>query len=164
MRKILIITLVFLVPCVCLGQFKIKTNRSANISTLDDPAGRAQGLVSLVGLDPSRFSMSQSYQVGYLSSGSRGFSQGMYLNTMTYEFSIPLLVSVQWGIASQPLSGFGTSPLMKSGPFISGTQLLYKPWKNTFIKLEYSQIPNSNSYGGLYNRYNRYRWFDDDRF
>ena len=157
MRKVLVLALVFLMPWICFAQFKTKA-APRNIGTdLRNPSGVGLGLVGMLGLDPSRFHMSQSYQMGFASIGGKSFTQGMYLNTMTYQFSIPLLVSVQWGIANQPFSGFGTSPLMQNGLFLSGAQLIYQPTKNMSIELEYRQIPYRYPYG----MYHRNRFFDE---
>ena len=123
-----------------------------------------QGLVGIFGLDPSRVNVRHSYQMGYSTFGGNNYSQGMYLNTLSYEFSIPLSVSVQWGIANQMLPGLNASPMMNDGPFISGAQILYKPTKNTVIHLEYRQVPGG--YGPMYGypyRMNSYRnkFFDE---
>ena len=164
MRKIISVLLVLLVPFVCFAQFKIKTQPQDMPTKLGTGGGMGQGLVGIFGLDPPRVSMQHAYQMGYSSFGGQNFSQGMYLNTLSYEFSIPLSVSVQWGIANQLLPGLNTSPMMNDGPFISGAQISYKPSKNTVIHLEYRQLPNG--YGPMYGspyRMVRYRnsFFDE---
>lgn len=166
MRKNILILLVLCVPLLGFGQFKINT-QSKDLSTNLNPQsdGMGQGIVSFLGLDPSRVSMQHSYSMGFSSFGGNNYSQGMYLNTLKYQFSIPLTVSVQWGIANQMLPGLNASPMMSDGPFLSGAQVLYKPTKNTVLRLEYQQIPNSYRYGGYRSPfgYNRYRdsLFDD---
>lgn len=157
MRRFIILTLVFLLPCFALGQYKVKTRPQDIQSVLRNSAGMGRGLVSLIGLDPSRFRMSQSYQMGYMSMGGQGFSQGLYLNTISYQFSIPLTLSLQWGLANQPFSGVGLSPIMKSGPFISGARLQYQPSQKTTIQLEFRQLPYSTPYG-MYNRNSLDEW------
>jgi hypothetical protein len=158
MRKFISILLVLLVPLCCFAQYKINTQPQDISTKLRTQNGMGQGLVGIFGLDPSRASMQHSYQMGYSSFGGNNFSQGMYLNTLTYDFSIPLSMSVQWGIANQFLPGLNASPMMNDGPFISGAQILYKPTKNTVIHLEYRKMPNGygSRYGSPY-RMGRYR-------
>jgi len=157
MRRFIVLTFVFLLPYFALGQYKVNTHAQDIQTTLNNPGGMGRGLVSLIRLDPSRFRMSQSYQMGYMSMGGQGFSQGLYLNTLSYEFSIPLTLSLQWGLANQPFSGVGLSPIMKSGPFISGAQLQYKPSQKTTIQLEFRQLPYNTPYR-MYNRNNLDEW------
>lgn len=159
-----ILILLLCLPLVCFAQYKINS-RAQDIQTrISTGGGMGQGLVGFLGLDPSRVSMRHSYQMGFSSMGGRNFSQGVYLNTLTYEFSVPMTVSVQWGIANQLIPGMNSQPLMNNGPFISGAQLEYRPTKNTIIHLEYRQLPGG--YGYLYGspyRYGRYRnsFFDE---
>jgi hypothetical protein len=83
-----------------------------------------------------------------MSLGGHGFSQGVYLNTMSYRFSDPLQVSLQWGIMNQPLGG--VQSLYQNGFFLSGASLEYKPNRNLSIGVQYNNIPASQMYYSPY--------------
>ncbi len=48
--------------------------------------------------DPSRFSMRQSYSVSAMSSRAGSASSGVYLNTVTYQVTEPLSLSLDMGV------------------------------------------------------------------
>jgi hypothetical protein len=112
-----------------------------------------QSQFGILGIDMSRFSMSHSYSMSYMSMGRQGVTQGLYLNTMSYQFSIPLTVSLQLGMAHNPFGGVGdngTASILQNGMFVSGAQLKYKPTENTTIQFGFQNMPYSNSYPGTY--------------
>ncbi|MBN1999040.1 hypothetical protein JW935_15885 [candidate division KSB1 bacterium] len=136
--------LIIFFPLLVFGQFKSSSDRLDIASSLRNSVGIGRQAMGLVGLDPSRLHIDQSYSVGYMSAGGKGFTQGVYLNTMTYDFKAPLKVALQWGIAHQPTFGMNdTTPMMNNGPFVSGALLQYKPLKNVSIELNYQAVPYS---------------------
>ncbi len=137
-----------LLPVLAFGQLKEQLKPQSFSQLLTQP----QGLVGLLGLDPNRFSMQHSYSVSYMSLGGHGFSQGVYLNTMSYRFSDPLQVSLQWGVLNQPFGGFGVPSLYQNGLFLSGASVEYKPSRNFSIGVQYNNIPG----GRLYSPYRSY--------
>ncbi len=145
--------LLILMPCLVFGQFKSNTGPVDISTALRTPINAGKTALGVLGLDPSRLDISQSYTMSYMSMGGQGISQGVYLNTMTYHFKLPMTLSFQWGMAHQPFAGSNEAPFLKSGPFISGAQFRYQPTKNTVLEFEYSQNP----YG-----YNS--WYNNDRF
>jgi hypothetical protein len=76
-----------------------------------------------------------------MSAGGHGFSQGVYLNTMSYRVADPLQLSLQWGIMNQPLASFGVAPMYQNGFFLSGANLEYKPSKNVSLGVQFSSYP-----------------------
>jgi hypothetical protein len=64
-------------------------------------------------LNPNRFSMRQSYSVGFASGSFGSSSSGLYLNTLSYRLADPLTLSAD--------VGFHT-PLYSSGAFSQGTR------------------------------------------
>jgi hypothetical protein len=130
-----------LLPVVAFGQLKEQQKPQPFSQLLTSPLSAPQGLIGLIGLDPNRFSMQQSYSLSYTSWGGHGYSQGVYLNTMSYRFSDPLQVSLQWGILNQPLGSFGVSSLYQSGFFFSGASVEYKPSRNLSIGLQVNRTP-----------------------
>lgn len=151
MKKRLIFSFIVLGAASAWCQYKTKPGLDFR-SLLQAPAavGRAAG--NLLGLDPSRLSIQQSYQMSFMNIGGQGMSQGLYLNTISYQFSLPLSVSVQWGIAHQPFSSsLKNGALLQDGPFISAAQLRYQPKPNMLIQLDFRQNPWS---------YNPYSYYD----
>jgi hypothetical protein len=141
-RILAVIAVMFvLLPVVAFGQLKDQLQPAPFSQVLTAP----QGLIGLIGLDPRRFDMQHSYSLSYISLGGHGFSQGVYLNTMSYRFSDPLQVSLQWGIMNQPFGG-GVPSLYQNGFFLSGASLEYKPSRNLSIGVQYNNIPTSQMY------------------
>ncbi len=154
MKTRLKILLLIFMPCLVFGQYKSDTAPVDIATALRTPVNAGKSALGILGLDPSRLDISQSYSMSYMSMGGRGISQGVYLNTMTYHFKLPMTLSFQWGMAHQPFAGSNEAPFLKSGPFISGAQFKYKPTTNTVIEFEYSQNP----YGyNSWNYYDRFR-------
>ena len=147
--------MIMTLPAMVMGQFKTIDEPVTVSSLLHTPASMARSTIGIMGLDPDRLTISQSYQMGYMSIGGQGVSQATYLNTMTYHFKLPMTLSVQWGISHQPFGGNDKLPMMQNGPFLSGARLHYEPSKNMAIDLEYSQVPYGYGYSYL-NRYNRW--------
>ncbi|MFH1940870.1 MAG: hypothetical protein ABIL68_02105 [bacterium] len=93
-------------------------------------------------LDLSKFSMTHSYSISFTSMGRQTFSQGLYLNTMNYQFSDPLRMQVRIGYLHQPLGVFGNSNTMNGQVFVQRAMLQYKPYKNMSITVDYQSIPS----------------------
>ena len=145
MNRILILLIV--IPTLAFGQFKDGSQPISFSSALKNSIFIGKSAMNLIGLDPSRLNMSQSYQMSYMSMGDQGTTQGVYLNTLSYSFSSPLTLAFQWGIAHQPFPASGNAPFLQNGPFLSGAILRYEPFKNTVIHIEYSRNPYNNYYG-----------------
>ena len=127
-------------------------------------------------LDPARFTMKNQYMMSFSSMGGSGSMLGMYLNTMEYQFKIPLTMRMQVAYQSQSAQLFGNSnnysgqPNMNQGKlYIPSFDLVYKPFKNTvigFFYRDYSSMYQNNMYGqnGMYSPYSRYRYSPFMRF
>lgn len=139
------------------AQFKTQ----AKPMSLSDHLKSAQpGVLSIIGLDPSRFSMHHSYSMSYASIGGNGYSQGLYLNTMTYQFAMPLSVSLQFGMANNPFQSAKTASILQNGFFISGAQVRYQPFKNTVLQVNFQQRPYQN-FPGTFGMYHEdFDWFE----
>ena len=121
--------------------------------SMGDPSG-TPGLLGLPGeagrlslLDPTRFSMSQSYSVGFSSDGKSGQMGGMYLNTIKYRFTRPISLQFQIGyVRSSAL--FGSQYSSTSGQFfIPNFELRYQPTKHILFTIRYQSLPQrSTSY------------------
>ncbi len=145
-----VLLLVLVLPTLTWAQLKEQNKPISFSQLLTQGLAAPKGLAGLLGLNPNRFSMQHSYSLSYLSSRGDGYSQGMYLNTMSYQIADPLSVSLQWGMMNQPLSSLGTTPLYQSGFFFSGANLEYKPSDKFSIGLQINSQPQSNYYSPYY--------------
>jgi hypothetical protein len=87
--------------------------------------------------DPQKFSMQHSYTFSVASDGKRTFSDGLYLNTMQYQFSAPLLFRLKWGLETPAGLQSTQALLAKPNLVVPSMELLYRPFKNMLFKVEY---------------------------
>ena len=154
MRFLMVVIVFAVLPHLLIGQENSNGQTFLARSSTDYlGSGLSRGL-SL--LDPGRFSMSQSYTMSFTSSGGKGQMMGLYMNTMKYQFSDPLSVTVHVGYMHQPFASANTRQLKDVSGVLSGFELEYRPAKNLFLKIEYGATPSlSNPY--YRNRY-LYGW------
>lgn len=138
--------IMLLLPALSVSQYR--TQPTADLrSVLQAPASVERAAGNLLGLDPSRLQIQQSYSMSYMSMGGQGITQGVYLNTVSYQFSLPLSLSLQWGVAHQPFaSRLQNSSLLASGPFLSAAQLTYRPKPNMLLQFNFQQAPYAVPY------------------
>lgn len=121
-------------------------------------AGSLRSNQSLFLLDPSRFGMQQSYSMQYTSTSMGSFSSGVYLNTLSYRFSIPLTLSVDIGMYNvfhQDFEGqryeSGQQTTQKPQFLLPRIGLEYKPTANTTFSLQIMQMNDAyRAYGPGY--------------
>ena len=168
MKKILpiILLLIFLGHYPVLGQLK---NQDKPIQIKQELMRPAQDqFLGLSIFDPSKFSMQHSFSMSYFSLGGKGVSQGLYLNTMTYQISSPLLLKLQWGIQNVPYNSLAkNNPAFQGGFFLSGAELQYKPSDKFEMRLQFNSAPsymyNSYMYDNPFRSYRRSIWnLDED--
>ncbi|RMD98192.1 MAG: hypothetical protein D6814_08025 [Calditrichaeota bacterium] len=150
---VLLLVVVLALPISGFGQLKSQQRGKINFASLLNGGLRPQGLIGLIGLDPSRFHMSQSYSLSFMNFGGKSFSQGVYLNNLSYQFSIPLTLNLEWGMSHSPLAAAGLNSAFKDGFFLSGASLEYKPSKSFQIGVQYSAYPTAGygyGYPGSY--------------
>ncbi len=136
------------IPAFAFAQLKQDTK--VNMAQALTQPTKIHSIFSSIGLDPTKFSMSQSYSLSFMSFGGQSINQGLYLNTMQYQFSNPLSVYLQIGYQHQPFGSLGQQNLNNNRLFISRAGLEFKPSDNFKMQFEFEQSPNS-----YYNRYNR---------
>ncbi|MBI5727611.1 MAG: hypothetical protein HY965_07140 [Ignavibacteriales bacterium] len=103
--------------------------------------------------DPSRFSMSHSYSLSYSASGKNGLALGVYTNSMMFKFADNLNLVVDASMVHSPYSTFGkTMQNQLTGIYLSNAQLSYRPSENTYITLQYQNIPESYYYSNPFRR------------
>jgi hypothetical protein len=124
-----------------------------NTSPVGDPdsyiKGRSTlGLRSFRGiLDPSRMHMSHSVSFGYASVGGRGVTQGLYMNTMDYQISAPLLLTTHLGYAFQPSGPAQWNPANNGTDFVGGADLNWRPTSNTSFRFSFYRNMYPDYYG-----------------
>ena len=154
MKKFVYLLLLLLLPMMASAQLKSKDG--IDVKDVLHYGLNPIGLISGSIFNPDRFHMTQSYSVSFMNYGNNSLSRTMYLNTMTYQISNPLSVSLQWGIqmnnnlSSNNKLGLQPNLPFNNGLFISGAQLKYAPSENTEFKLELRQYPGSYLYGMPY--------------
>jgi hypothetical protein len=110
--------------------------------------------------DPSKLKMSQSYSLGYYSGPGGSASVGYYLNSIEYSFSRPLKVRLDLGFMHNPGALLSSrSGVSKSGSFVPGVSVDWRPSPNFNFRLDVRQVPYS-SYGGYNGYYNPGFWED----
>ncbi len=154
MRKITTTLLLILLPVFASAQLKSQES-GLDISKILRYGINPIGIFSGSFLNPDKFHMSQSYSYTMSSFGGASIGQAMYLNTMSYQISNPLSVSLQWGYLMNQTSGgdkamgFNSGLPFNNGLFISGAQLKYNPSPNTEFKIEFRQLPYNPYYRRL---------------
>ncbi|NIR52157.1 hypothetical protein GWO43_26505 [candidate division KSB1 bacterium] len=150
-----------ILPTLVFGQLK-QDKQVDMASALIKPSG-VSNMVGLLGLDPNKFSMSHSYSFSFSSLGGQSFGQGVYLNTMHYQFSDPLTMYFQFGFLHRPFGDFGQTNLSQNELFVSGAGFKYQPADNFKVQFEFSQQPRSYYYSSPLNRVGaRKAWWETE--
>ncbi|MDP2807123.1 MAG: hypothetical protein Q8O74_03170 [bacterium] len=100
--------------------------------------------------DPSRFTMQQSFSMGYASSGKSSLLSNTYRNTMNYRLSQKLELKLDLAYSYLP-EAFNKSAYRldsrSQGMFLPSFGLKYQPSQNMIVQFEY------NSPGGYGSNY-----------
>ena len=104
-------------------------------------------------LDPSRITMSQQFGLGYMSTSGRGYTQGYYLNNISYRFNAPVLLQLHLGATNNPFAQTTNLPgqstltsLLNNAQFFGGADLIWKPRDDMRFQLSFYQMPSSYNY------------------
>jgi len=113
--------------------------------------------------DPSRFSMGHTYSLSYTTMGGKGYSLGEYTNSMRYQISDPLSIRLDLSLSHSPFDSYGGKLGQElSGFRISRAELNYQPSKNTFLQIQFRQLPPSQYLMGFGSSfYNNSLWRDE---
>jgi hypothetical protein len=119
-----ILVLVILLPAVGFTQLKKDVDKP-NISK------SLQNLVAkdaVVGfLDPSRFQMSHSLSMSYLSFGGGGAMINTYVNTLNYRISDNLFLTTDLGIMNSPYNSLPGNSNLNDYEFFGAAELKFLP-------------------------------------
>jgi len=160
-RRGISLVLLVVLPSLVIGQYRRQEKPVLISQELVRPTTNPFAGLSI--LDPNKFSMSHSFSMSFFSLDGKGVSQGLYLNTITYQIANPLLFRLQWGIQSYPYNSLAKGhPAFQSGLFLSGAELQYRPNDKFEMKFQIHQMPYYQPYDNSWYR-NPYRssW---DRF
>ena len=98
--------------------------------------------------DPSRFSMQQSFTMGYASSGKSSLLSNTYRNSMNYRLSQKLELKLDLAYSYLP-EAFNKSAYRfdsrRQGMFLPSFGLKYQPSSNFTIQFEYNNPGNFGS-------------------
>ncbi|MDO9390235.1 MAG: hypothetical protein Q7U71_00480 [bacterium] len=100
--------------------------------------------------DTSRFTMQQSFSMGYASSGKASLLSNTYRNTLNYQLSQKLELKLDLAYSYLP-AAFNKSAYQldnrRQGMFLPSFGLKYQPSQNLMIQFEYN---SPGSYGSNY--------------
>ena len=126
--------LLLLIILPALGFAQLKTNISKpNISQTLETNRNKDAFTGF--LDPSRFHMSHSLSMSYMSFGGGGAVVNSYINTLHYKFSDDLFLTTNLGIMNTPYSTLPGNENQNGYEFFGGAELKYYPTKNSAIYL-----------------------------
>ncbi len=158
MKRILVVILgaLFLLPIS--GKAQLKTERPAiSFQKLLTYGANPIGLVSGAFMNSEKINMRQSYSFMMSRFNGHTINQAMYLNTMRYQISEPLTLSLQWGyLLNQPfskLNSFQPNIPMQNGFFLSNAKLEYKLGDHSKFQMEFNRYP-----GGYYSPFQYDTW------
>jgi hypothetical protein len=150
-NTLLLLVLILLIPILLKAQSEDKSFDYAPLKGLQKTQGFLDHLIN-----PEHFTMSQSYSLSFFDIGGSSVSQGLYLNTLNYRFSDPLMMQVRFGFLHHPFGakGYDVQNTNQNKFFIQRAMLQYKPSQNMTFTVDFQQIPQAMiSPYGYYNRY-----------
>ncbi|MBN1969827.1 MAG: hypothetical protein JXR48_14630 [Candidatus Delongbacteria bacterium] len=98
-------------------------------------------------LDMNKFSIDHSLAMSYTGSSSYSMQQNEYVMGLNYRISDPLLMRVELSASYTPYTSFTVPEDQKTDFYLKSASLIYKPFDDTFISLNYTRIKP----GSLYN-------------
>jgi hypothetical protein len=136
------------------GRTVLTESQDFDRSTLLSPTFRGPSVSGFSLLNPNRFSMRQSYSVGFSSSSYGSQSAGLYLNTISYRLADPLTLTADIGFHTPfhstigPNAGGFGSPGLGSSFVLPHVGLEYRPSENSTLSLHFFNGPDAvKAYG-----------------
>lgn len=160
MRSVHFLVLLFAVSVSSQAQWKTQTRDEVPVG---ESLVRTDGGGLLFGwFDPSRFTMGHSYSLSYTTARDMGYSLGEYTNSMQYQISDPLSIRLDLSLSHSPFDSYGG----KLGQELSGfrvkrAELNYRPSENTFLQIQFRQVPASRYMMGFDSPYQSGLWRDE---
>ncbi len=145
MKKFLLLFLVISTAAIY-GQFKEELGEKVSIKESigsDQPSSFFTGF-----FNPENLTMSHSVSMSYTAMGNHGIALGVYTNHLAYKFSEKFNLEVDASLVNSPYSSFGDDFSSRiNGIYLSRARLNYQPSDNTFITLQFRQVPSGMGYG-----------------
>jgi hypothetical protein len=148
-KSVIIVLGLILTAVAVFGQ---QNPNQSSIFNPDELSQKPAGFLNQL-IDPDKFSMSQSYSLSFMSSGRQSTNIGLYLNTINYRISDPLMAQVSVGYMHQPLGGMASQANQNGQVFLQRAMLQYKPTENMTFTVDYQQIPYNAMSPYYWNRY-----------
>jgi hypothetical protein len=107
--------------------------------------------------DPNKFSMHQSYSMGFVSGGGGSTGLTMFTNTFSYKALDNLVISADVSAAYSPYSSFCSAYSNSlNGVYLSNARLDWKINDNTYMRVQYVGGPQTGmgGFGGFSPYYN----------
>lgn len=98
------------------------------------------GLLDKV-MNSEKFTMSQSYSFSVGTLGKQSFSQGLYLNQMTYQLAQPLTLQLGIGLLHQPFGSSFNTQNNSSQFFVQSARIKYKPSDKFSVTFDFQSGP-----------------------
>ena len=147
MKKYIVLACFFVLGVLVNAQYKDEADNSKYIR--DGFLAPAPSTNILGFINPDNFSMDQSISMSYSAFSGQGVAMGVYTNRMTYAFNNRFNVELDASIVNSPYNTLGenfTNNL--NGIYLSKAALNYKPTDNTYISVQFRQMPGSYYYSG----------------
>ena len=157
-RTVAVLVLVAVMTLPAAAQFKDTVPPMRSSARLYQAPDALGSLMSKV-FNPSVFKMSHGFEMSAGSFGGRGYSMGMYTNTMAWQFSDKLAmradVSVAYSPQNQNLTSLGFE---RAGPrvFLRNAEIAWRPSDKVHLNIQVRQDPYGfrnpymSPFGGYY--------------
>src|SRR5258706_15175099 len=148
MKRYIIFGFLAIFACGANAQFRPGSgiaNDEKPASTIDAMSGHDDGFFSRL-LDPTRFSMHQTYSMSFISGGGQSTGLTMFTNTFAYQASDNLSISADLSAVYSPYSTLGSKFQQDiNGIYLSSARLDWKLDDHTFMRIEYNGMPYNSS-------------------
>jgi len=155
MKRLIIFGFLVICASVATAQFRPGSgipNEEKPASTIDAMSGHDDGFFSRL-IDPTRFSMHQTYSMSFISGGGQSTGLTMFTNTFAYQASDNLFFSADLSAVYSPYSTLGSKFQQDiNGIYLSSARLDWKLGDHTFMRIEYNGMP----YGSYYSPFGSY--------
>lgn len=153
MKKMIVLTL--FLALIATAQFKPKANEEPRVSDSFITPSSSSDWFNF--FNPNNFHMRHSYSASYTTFGRHGIAMQQYTNTMTYQFTPNLDARVDLSLQNSPYNTFESRLNNQFNKvYLSRAEINYRPWDNTYIRLQYREFPYSiygygyQPFGGMF--------------
>lgn len=141
-RYILIVAVMILIPAAGYGQMTDVTQTGVGKAPVSSLLERSKFKKSSL-LDPSKVSMSQQYSMLFTSGQGGSGATGLYMNTISYQFSPLMRLRVHIGLEHVLMSSASSYPRADQNGrsrVIPSFDFTYRPTDNTLLYVSYGTM------------------------